>query len=106
MAIRRAARIAGPAGLTAMLLALSACGAIGNPLEALGARIPPPDEFQVIVRKPLVMPASATLPEPRPGVPSPLGTPRRLDPRRHRSRGSDLHLAAPDRRRRDAGPGR
>ena len=78
MAIRRAARIAGPAGLTAMLLALSACGAIGNPLEVLGANIPPPDEFQVTVRKPLVMPASATLPVPRPGVPSP------LDPDPHR----------------------
>ena len=78
MAIKRATRIAAPAGLTAMLLALSACGAIGNPLEALGAKIPPPDEFQVTVRKPLVMPASATLPEPRPGVPSP------LDPDPHR----------------------
>ena len=72
MTIKGAARIAGPAGLAAMLLALSACGTIGNPLEALGASIPPPDEFQVIARKPLVMPASATLPEPRPGVPSPL----------------------------------
>ncbi len=72
MMIKKAARISGPVGLTAMLLALSACGAIGNPLEALGARIPPPDEFQVIARKPLVMPANATLPEPRPGAPSPL----------------------------------
>ena len=78
MTIKRAARIAGPAGLAVMLLALSACGTIGNPLEALGARIPPPDEFQVIARKPLVMPAAATLPEPRPGAPSP------LDPDPHR----------------------
>ena len=78
MMIKRAVRIAGPAGLTAMLLALSACGSIGNPLEALGAKIPPPDEFQVIARKPLVMPAAATLPEPRPGAPSP------LDPDPHR----------------------
>ncbi len=78
MMIKRAVRIAGPAGLTAMLLALSACGSIGNPLEALGAKIPPPDEFQVIARKPLEMPAAATLPEPRPGAPSP------LDPDPHR----------------------
>ena len=78
MMIKRAVRIAGPAGLTAMLLALAACGAIGNPMEALGARIPPPDEFQVIARKPLMMPATASLPEPRPGAPSP------LDPDPHR----------------------
>ncbi len=78
MTIRMAARIAGPAGLTAMLLAVPACDTIGNPLEALGARIPPPDEFRVIPRKPLVMPASASLPDPRPGAPSP------LDPDPHR----------------------
>jgi len=78
MMIKRAVRIAGPAGLTAMLLALPACDTLGSPLEALGARIPPPDEFQVIARKPLVMPVSASLPEPRPGAPSP------LDPDPHR----------------------
>ena len=78
MMIEMAARIAGPAGLTAMLLALSACGSIGNPLEGLGVKIPPPDEFQVIARKPLVMPTAATLPVPRPGAPSP------LDPNPHR----------------------
>jgi hypothetical protein len=72
MMIKRAVRIAGPAGLTAMLLALPACDTIGSPLEAMGARIPPPDEFRVITHKPLVMPVSATLPEPRPGAPSPL----------------------------------
>jgi len=78
MMIKRAARIAGPVGLTAMLLALSACDTMGDPLDAMGARIPPPDEFQVIVHKPLAMPAAATLPEPRPGAPSP------LDPDPHR----------------------
>ena len=78
MMIKRAVRIAGPAGLTAMLLALPACDTLGSPLEALGARIPPPDEFQVIASKPLVMPVSASLPEPRPGAPSP------LDPDPHR----------------------
>ncbi len=75
MMIKRAVRLAGPIGMTAMLLALSACG---NPLEALGAKIPPPDEFQVIATKPLVMPATAALPDPRPGAPSP------LDPDPHR----------------------
>ena len=78
MMVKRAVRIAGPVGLTAMLLALSACGTIGSPLEALGAKIPPPDEFRVIARKPLEMPATATLPVPRPGAPSP------LDPDPHR----------------------
>ncbi len=72
MMIKRAVRIAGPVGLTAMLLALAACETIGNPLEALGAKIPPPDEFQVIASKPLMMPATTALPEPRPGAPSPL----------------------------------
>jgi hypothetical protein len=72
MMIRMAVRIAGPAGLTALLLSLPACDTVGNPLEAIGARIPPPDEFQVIAHKPLVMPAAATLPEPRPGAVSPL----------------------------------
>jgi hypothetical protein len=78
MMIKRAVRIAGPVGLTAMLLALPACGTVGNPLDAMGAKIPPPDEFQVIAHKPLMMPASASLPEPRPGAPSP------LDPDPHR----------------------
>jgi DUF3035 family protein len=71
MMISRAVRVAGPVGLTAMLLSLSACGG-GNPLDALGARIPPPDEFQVVASAPLVMPTSGTLPVPRPGAPSPL----------------------------------
>ena len=78
MIIKRAVRIAGPAGMTAMVLALQACSTIGNPLEALGAKIPPPDEFQVIARAPLVIPTTANLPEPTPGAPSP------LDPNPHR----------------------
>ena len=78
MMIKRAVRIAGPVGLTAMLLALPSCGSLGNPLEAIGASIPPPDEFQVIASKPLTMPPSAALPVPRPGAPSP------LDPDPHR----------------------
>ncbi|MHA1528651.1 MAG: DUF3035 domain-containing protein [Alphaproteobacteria bacterium] len=78
MMIKRAVRLAGPAGLTAMLLAVPACDTIGSPLEMLGAAIPPPDEFQVIAHKPLVIPATVALPEPRPGAPSP------LDPDPHR----------------------
>ncbi len=56
----------------AAAVALSGCERVGNPLEALGAKIPPPDEFQVIASKPLQMPPSAALPEPTPGAKSPL----------------------------------
>jgi hypothetical protein len=77
MRANRAIRIAAPLGLAAMLLALTACGR-GDTLERLGLRIPPPDEFQVIEHKPLVVPPSATLPEPHPGAASP------LDPDPHR----------------------
>jgi hypothetical protein len=72
MMIKWAVRIASPIGITAMLLALSACDTIGNPLEAMGGAIPAPDEFQVISHKPLVMPSAFDLPEPRPGAASPL----------------------------------
>jgi hypothetical protein len=54
------------------LLALLGCDQIGNPFVVLGSKAPAPDEFQVLARKPLRMPASAALPEPRPGAPSPL----------------------------------
>ena len=66
------ARCAGTFLVLAAAIGLSACDRVGNPLEALGAKIPPPDEFQVIASKPLQMPASAALPEPTPGVKSPL----------------------------------
>jgi hypothetical protein len=60
------------------LLALLGCDRIGNPFVVLGSKPPAPDEFQVIARKPLRMPASVALPEPRPGAPSPLDpTPNR-----------------------------
>ncbi|MDT8344069.1 MAG: DUF3035 domain-containing protein [Thermohalobaculum sp.] len=70
----------GPAALIA-LLALGACGQIGDPIEAIGGRRPVPDEFKVLPRKPLVVPAAvadataasaAALPTPEPGKPSPL----------------------------------
>jgi len=67
-----ARRIAGAAGMLAALLALAACSTIGSPLEAIGAKVPPPDEFQVMTHKPLQMPGTLDLPEPRPGAASPL----------------------------------
>lgn len=72
MMIKRAAQLAGPIGLTALLLALPGCDTIGNPLDVIRGDIPSPDEFQVVANKPLVMPSSANLPEPRPGAASPL----------------------------------
>jgi hypothetical protein len=81
MMIKRAARRLIPIGITAMLLALSACGKIGNPLQALTGEIPPPDEFQVLKHKPLIMPATAELPLPRPGASSPLDPNPHLDAR-------------------------
>lgn len=59
-----------PALAAAVLL--GGCDRIGNPLEALGQQPPPPDEFAVVKRKPLMMPPALALPEPRPGAPSPL----------------------------------
>ena len=60
----------GAAAMT--LLALLGCDRIGNPFVVLGSKPPAPDEFQVIAREPLRMPATVALPEPRPGAPSPL----------------------------------
>lgn len=63
-------------GMVAGLVA--GCDTLGNPLEAIGGKVPAPDEFQVIARKPLIMPGSRALPEPRPGAASPLDpTPNR-----------------------------
>lgn len=64
--------------ITAMLLGgiaattLSACDRIGSPLDTITGNIPAPDEFRVVTRKPLNMPTSANLPEPRLGERSPL----------------------------------
>lgn len=62
----------GQVAAAAVLLALPGCDSIGNPFVVLGSKPPAPDEFQVLARKPLRMPPSAALPEPRPGEPSPL----------------------------------
>lgn len=63
----------GQAGLVAVGLSLlTGCDTIGNPIEALTGKPKAPDEFQVLARKPLRMPATLDLPEPRLGEPSPL----------------------------------
>jgi hypothetical protein len=62
----------GAAATAIALVALAGCDSIGSPFEVLAVKRPAPDEFQVIARDPLRMPASVTLPEPRPGAPSPL----------------------------------
>jgi len=48
------------------------CDQIGSPLDALEGNLPPPDEFEVVTTKPLQMPNSLALPEPRLGERSPL----------------------------------
>lgn len=53
--------------VTTALLCVTACGAIGNPLAVLTEKPPVPDEFSVLSRKPLQMPSSVALPEPRLG---------------------------------------
>ncbi|MEM1384760.1 MAG: DUF3035 domain-containing protein [Pseudomonadota bacterium] len=60
------------AALLGAAVLVAGCETVGDPLEAMGARVPAPDEFRVIARKPLQLPVSASLPEPQPGVPSPL----------------------------------
>lgn len=63
---------------TALLLggiaatAVTGCSRLGSPLETLTGEIPAPDEFRVVTRKPLNMPGSPNLPEPRLGERSPL----------------------------------
>ena len=63
------------AALAALAAALAGCDTIGNPITALSSKKLAPDEFQVIVRRGLERPPgldASTLPEPRPGAPSPL----------------------------------
>ena len=58
--------------LLAGTLVVSGCETIGNPLDVLSGKRNAPDEFQVLARKPLRMPGSLDLPEPRLGEASPL----------------------------------
>ena len=63
------------------LAALGGCADLGNPLDAFKAKREGPDEFQVLAREELRLPPDLrphSLPEPRPGTPSP----REPDPRR------------------------
>ena len=54
------------------VIALTACDKLGSPMDAITGKRTTPDEFQVVTRKPLRMPGSANLPEPRLGERSPL----------------------------------
>ena len=70
MMVRIGARYRVGAGMLLAALALSGCE---NPLRGFGAAIPAPDEFQVLARAPIEVPADrTTLPEPSPGARSPL----------------------------------
>ncbi len=72
MTVRLPLRL-GAAALAA--LALSGCDTIGNPLDAIANKKPSPDEFAVISHGELQLPpglGTSTLPEPRPGVASPI----------------------------------
>jgi hypothetical protein len=64
--------MAAPAVILAALVSLSGCSKIGDPLAAIGARVPPPNEFDVIASAPLQVPDGDSLPTPRVGAPSPL----------------------------------
>ena len=54
------------------VVVLPGCDRIGSPLDAIGGNRPAPDEFRVVTHKPLNMPGSTALPEPRLGERSPL----------------------------------
>ena len=56
----------------AVMFAVSGCETIGNPIAAINGQTASPDEFQVLARKPLKMPGTLDLPEPRLGERSPL----------------------------------
>ena len=62
-----ASRFAGVALMLAAAMSVASCDTIGNPFEAVGGKRASPDEFAVLARKPLKMPRSASLPEPRLG---------------------------------------
>ncbi len=65
-------RVLSVAAALAAAVSVSGCETIGSPLDALSAKRDAPDEFQVLARKPLRMPGSLSLPEPRLGEISPL----------------------------------
>lgn len=59
-------------GMGVLALGLAGCDTIGSPADLLYGRADSPDEFKVLARKPLKMPGTLDLPEPRLGEPSPL----------------------------------
>ena len=61
------------------LTALAGCDTFGNPVDILSGKRITPDEFQVVARKPLRMPGSLSLPEPRLGETSLLEPDPRTD---------------------------
>ena len=69
---RPSARAATAMVLVAGAMAVSGCDTIGNPLDIIQGQRSAPDEFQVVARKPLRMPGTLDLPEPRLGEASPL----------------------------------
>ena len=56
----------------ALIAGMAGCETIGNPIDVINGDRPTPDEFQVLARKPLKMPGTLDLPEPRLGEVSPL----------------------------------
>lgn len=63
----------------ACLTMLAGCDTLGNPMDILSGKRTTPDEFQVLARKPLRMPGSLALPEPRLGEASALEPDPRTD---------------------------
>lgn len=55
----------------ALVVTLTGCSRLGNPVEILSGNRPTPDEFRVKTTEPLVMPRTTSLPEPRLGARSP-----------------------------------
>lgn len=68
----RNARLIRFSALVLMVPMIAACDAITGPLDAITSKPPAPDEFAVLSRKPLQMPSSVSLPEPRLGEKSAL----------------------------------
>ncbi|MEM0988986.1 MAG: DUF3035 domain-containing protein [Pseudomonadota bacterium] len=72
MLISSMQRILTASGLIGATLFAAGCDTLGSPLDIVSGRRDAPDEFLVVARKPLKMPGSLSLPEPRLGEQSPL----------------------------------
>ena len=60
-------RITRAALMLAAAMTLASCDTLGNPLDVINGKRSSPDEFAVLARKPLQMPRTTSLPEPRLG---------------------------------------